>query len=195
MTRVRHRRGRRRSLALTLAILLGLAGPAFAVGADRMASEIELNLAGIESMARIQPERAQEQLRQQQRMLELLEQQRPDHPKLLELGARLEALAELVAREVANEDQVVSTDPMAEVLTAEASVALSELTQIVADAESLQMQPQNPLFARQVERAEGRLEAFVAAHEADIPPAYAPLIVLQERVAMLADHLEAAGVR
>jgi hypothetical protein len=195
MTRARHPRGRLRPLALSLALLLGLAGPAFAVGADRMASEIELNLAGIESMARIQPERAQEQLRQQERMLELLEHQRPDHPKLEELGARLEALAELVAREVANEEQGVSTDPMAEVLTAEASAALSELTQIVADAESLQMQPQNPLFARQVERAKGRLEAFVAAHEADIPPAYAPLIVLQERVAMLADHLEAAGVR
>ena len=55
---------------------------AIAQGADELASMIEQSLSGIEYRLDLRPEQAAQDLQEQQRRLELLEQQAPDHPEL-----------------------------------------------------------------------------------------------------------------
>jgi hypothetical protein len=178
--------------ALILAGGIGLAAApgALAVGADRLASEIELNLTGIASMARIQPERAREQLEDQIRLFELLRNQRPDHPMLEELEAELERLSAEVAEAIAEDDLIMPADDTeVEIVPLAVSQGLAELDQLMEEAETFHFQGEKDLLAERIETAQAKLDQMTDEHGDDIPPAYSPLLVAEERLSLLRDQL------
>src|SRR5919106_5001826 len=74
---------------------------AIAQGADELASMIRQSLDGIEYRLDLRPEQAAEDLQEQQRRLELLEEQAPNHRDLPALQDKVRALQEGVAESLA----------------------------------------------------------------------------------------------
>src|ERR687898_1884708 len=74
---------------------------AIAQGADELASMIRQSLDGIEYRLDVRPEQAAQDLQEQQRRLQLLEQQAPEHRDLPALQDKVRALQEGVAESLA----------------------------------------------------------------------------------------------
>ena len=79
-----------------------LPAAALAQGADELASMIRQSLDGIEYRIDLRPKQAAQDLQEQQRRLELLEQEAPSHPDLPALREKFQALQDDVAASLAN---------------------------------------------------------------------------------------------
>lgn len=192
MTGTRRFLPRLRAMTLALALAAGSGTSAWAVGADRLASEIELSLSGIESTIRIQPERAVEQISDQRRMFELLKQQRPDHPRIEELEERLRELEEMAGIAVEEEDDplVTTDDGMIEIVPPEVSDGMAEVERLMQEAEGYQFQRDADMFEARLDDADARLEELTENYGDAIPPSYSRAIVAQERLGLLREQLE-----
>jgi hypothetical protein len=163
-------------------------------GADELASMIEQSLAGIEYRLDLRPRQAAQDLEEQERRLELLEQQAPDNPALPELKQKFRQLQAEVASGIA---AATAGDATTGVGTSE--VAPEGLTAGLRKVDTLQKQAEAELMsgrpgeaAGYLTQAEAQMVALEARYAGKIPEGHVPLIVAQEKLAALKDQLAAA---
>jgi len=179
---------------LALAALLPVA--ALAQGADELASTIEQSLSGIEYRIDLRPELAAQDLQEQQRRLQLLEQQAPDHPELPALREKFAALQDGVAASLAGAaDDAATGSGAAQIPTAPEAFddGLEEVGQLQKQAEAALLMGQTGEALDYLEQAEIQMSALEERYSGQIPQGHATLIVTKEKIAALRDQLAAAG--
>ena len=178
---------------LAMAALLPVA--ALAQGADELASTIEQSLSGIEYRLDLRPQLAAQDLEEQQRRLELLEQQAPEHPELPALREKFAALQAGVAASLADAAGDAATGAGAgQIPTAPEAFddGLQEVGQLQKQAEAALLMGQNEDAAGLLEKAEVQMAALEERYGGQIPKGHATLIVTKEKIAALKDQLAAA---
>ena len=178
---------------LAMAALLPVA--ALAQGADELASTIGQSLSGIEYRIDLRPELAAQDLQEQQRRLELLEQQAPGHPELPALKEKFAALQAGVASSLADAAEGAATGTGAsQIPTAPEAFddGLQEVGQLQKQAEAALLMGQNEDALAFLEQAEDQMTALEERYSDQIPQGHATLIVTKEKIAALKDQLAAA---
>lgn len=171
--------------------LMIAAATALGQGADELASTIEQTLESIEFRIELRPEQAAQDLREQQRRIDLLEQQAPEHQALPEIKRRMAALeADLAASQggVAEEEPETGT---ATVATApeDFESGLQEVDQLQSQAETELLNGRPEEAAAYLEQAETQMAELETRFAGEIPRGHVPLIVAKERLATLKDQL------
>ena len=184
-----HRSGRWRVWLVAATFLPAVA---IAQGADELALMIEQSLDGIAYRLDVRPEQAAQDLQEQQRRLELLQQQAPEHPALPALHEKLAGLQEGVASSLAAAaGDAASGDGAAQIPTPpEAFTAgLEEVGALQKQAELAFLLGETAAAADYLAQAEGRMAALEARYRGEIPKGHATLIVTKEKLAALKDQL------
>ena len=179
---------------LAMAALLPVA--ALAQGADELASTIEQSLSGIEYRLDLRPQLAAQDLEEQQRRLELLEQQAPEHPDLPALREKFAALQDGLAASLADAaDSAATGAGAAQIPTAPEAFddGLQEVGQLQKQAEAALLMGQTADALDFLEQAEVQMAALEEQYGGQIPQGHATLIVTKEKIAALRDQLAAAG--
>ncbi len=163
-------------------------------GADELASMIEQSLAGIEYRLDLRPKQAAQDLQEQERRLELLEQQAPDNPALPELRQKFKRLQAEVASGLAGagNDAVAGEDAPAVSAPEGLTSGLRAVDTLQERAESELMSGRPGEAAQYLTQAEAQMVALEARYAGKIPEGHVPLIVAQEKLAALKDQLAAA---
>lgn len=184
-----------RGLLVGAAALAALPAAAAAQGADELASTIEQTLAGIEFRVDVRPEQAAQDLEEQERRLELLEKEAPDHPALPKLRQAVEDLQGQIADSLAGAAGDAARGDTVGPMSAPPALA-TELRRV----ESLQDQAEDQLSRGRTGEAEGLIKEvevqvaeLEARHQGEIPRGHVPLLVVKERLAALKDQLGGAG--
>jgi len=187
--------GRRRAWwALWVAgplMLMGVA--AVGQGADELASTIEQSLDGIEFRIELRPEQAAQDLVEQQRRVDLLEQQAPDHPALPVIREKMAALQSDLAASLAAAAEDAATGESAGTIPSapeglDTGLREVDTLQSQAETELLSGRPAEAAdFLKQAEEQMAELETRFAG---EIPQGHVPLIVAKERLATLKDQVE-----
>ena len=165
---------------------------AIAQGADELASTIQQSLAGIEYRIDLRPEQAAQDLQEQQRRIQLLEQQAPEHPALPALNEKFAALQEGVASSLATAaGDAASGDGAAQIPTAPEAFdeGLKEVGTLQKQAESAFLMGQTAEAADYLAQAEGQMAELEQRYGGEIPKGHASLIVTKEKIAALKDQL------
>jgi septation ring formation regulator EzrA len=174
-----------------------LPAAALAQGADELASMIRQSLDGIEYRIDLRPKQAAQDLQEQQRRLELLEQEAPNHPDLPALREKFQALQDGVAASLADAAGDVATGGgAAQIPTAPEGFTrgLEEVEVLQKQAESAFLIGNNAEAAEYLEQAESQMVALQKQYGDEIPKGHATLLVTQEKLAALKDQLaEAKG--
>jgi hypothetical protein len=168
---------------------------AIAQGADELASMIEQSLSGIEYRLDLRPKQAAQDLQEQQRRLELLEQQAPDHADLPALREKFAALQAGVASSLATAaGDAVSGAGAAQIPTAPDAFTegLEEVGALHKQAESAFLMGQAAEATSYLEQAEGQMAALEQRYGGEIPKGHATLLVTKEKIAALKDQLSQA---
>ena len=179
---------------LALVALLPVA--ALAQGADELASTIGQSLAGIEYRIDLRPQLAAQDLQEQQRRLELLEQQAPEHPELPALKQKFAALQAGVASSLADAAQDAATGAgAAQIPTAPEAFGdgLKEVGALQKQAELAFLIGETGEAAEYLEQAEVQMAALEQRYGGQIPKGHATLLVTKEKLAALKDQLAAAA--
>jgi hypothetical protein len=163
-------------------------------GADELASMIEQSLAGIEYRLDLRPKQAAQDLQEQERRLELLEQQAQDNPALPELRQKFKRLQAEVASGLAGVEGDAGTGEATPVESAPEGLttALRAVDTLQERAESELMSGRPGEAAGYLSQAEAQMTALEARYAGKIPEGHVPLIVAQEKLAALKDQLAAA---
>jgi septation ring formation regulator EzrA len=188
-----HGRSASWAIGLVMAGLLPFA--ALAQGADELASMIEQSLSGIEYRIDLRPKLAAQDLREQQRRLELLEQQAPDNPALPALKQKFAALQAEIAANLADAPQDPATGGVAAEIPSPPEAFTSGLEEVDAlqkQAEEHFLMGDNLEAAEFLEQAEGEIAALEQRYGDQIPKGHATLIVTKEKLAALRDQLAQA---
>jgi septation ring formation regulator EzrA len=174
-----------------------LPAAALAQGADELASMIQQSLDGIEYRIDLRPKQAAQDLQEQQRRLELLEQEEPNHPDLPALRKKFAALQDDVAASLANAaGDAASGAGASQIPTAPEGFTkgLEQVGALQKQAESAFLIGNTAEAADYLERAESQMVALEQRYGGEIPKGHATLLVTQEKIAALKDQLaEAKG--
>jgi hypothetical protein len=168
---------------------------ALAQGADELASMIQQSLDGIEYRVDLRPKLAAQDLSEQQRRLELLEQQAPEHPELPVLRAKLATLQEQVASSLTQAAGDAATgEGAAQVPSAPEAFddGLEQVGTLQKQAESAFLIGENAEAADYLAQAERQMAALEQRYGDEIPKGHATLIVTKEKLAALKDQLAQA---
>jgi hypothetical protein len=172
-----------------------LPAAAFGQGADELASMIEQSLSGIEYRIDLRPKLAAQDLQEQQRRLELLEQQAPQQPELPALKEKVAALQAGIAASLANAaDDAATGDGAAQIPTAPEAFddGLEEVDALQKQAESRFLMGENAEAAEVLEQAELQMTTLEQRYGDQIPKGHATLIVTKEKLAALRDQIAQA---
>ena len=178
---------------LAMAALLPAA--ALAQGADELASTIAQSLSGIEYRLDLRPQLAAQDLQEQQRRIELLEQQAPEHPELPALKEKFTALQEGIAASLAEAaDDAATGSGATQIPTAPEAFddGLQEVGQLQKQAETALLMGQTAEALDYLEQAEVQMTSLEERYSEQIPKGHATLIVTKEKIAALRDQLAAA---
>jgi len=178
---------------LAMAALLPAA--ALAQGADELASTIAQSLSGIEYRLDLRPQLAAQDLQEQQRRIELLEQQAPEHPELPALKEKFAALQEGIAASLAEAaDDAATGSGATQIPTAPEAFddGLQEVGQLQKQAETALLMGQTAEALDYLEQAEVQMTSLEERYSEQIPKGHATLIVTKEKIAALRDQLAAA---
>jgi hypothetical protein len=164
-------------------------------GADELASTIEQSLDGIEFRIELRPGQAAEDLEEQQRRVELLEQQAPEHPALPEIKKKMAALQADLASSLADAAEDAATGEGAASIPSapeglETGLEQVDTLQSRAETELLSGRPAEAVGY--LEQAEARMAELEQRFAGEIPQGHVPLIVAKERLATLKDQVEDA---
>jgi hypothetical protein len=164
-------------------------------GADELASTIEQSLDGIEFRIELRPGQAAEDLEEQQRRVELLEQQAPEHPALPEIKEKMAALQADLASSLADAAEDAATGEGAASIPSapeglETGLEQVDTLQSRAETELLSGRPAEAVGY--LEQAEARMAELEQRFAGEIPQGHVPLIVAKERLATLKDQVEDA---
>ena len=165
---------------------------AIAQGADELALMIEQSLDGIAYRLDLRPDQAAQDLQEQQRRLELLQQQAPEHPALPALNEKLAALREGVASSLATAAGDAATGAgAAQIPTAPEAFddGLAEVGALQKQAESAFLMGETAEAEEYLAQAEGQMAALEQRYGGEIPKGHASLIVTKEKLAALKDQL------
>jgi hypothetical protein len=165
---------------------------AIAQGADELASMIRQSLVGIEYRLDLRPEQAAQDLQEQQRRLEVLKQQAPEHRDLPALQDKVRALQEGVAASLATVAGDAATgDGAAQIPTAPEAFdeGLEEVGTLQKQAESAFLMGETAEAADYLAQAEDQMSALEERYGGEIPKGHASLIVTKEKIAALKDQL------
>jgi hypothetical protein len=168
---------------------------ALAQGADELASTIQQSLDGIEYRIDLRPELAAQDLQEQQRRLDLLEQQAPGHPELPTLRQKFATLQDQVASSLTDAaGGAASGTGAAQIPTAPEAFddGLKEVGTLQKQAESAFLMGENAEAADFLEQAESQMAALEERYGDEIPKGHATLIVTKEKLAALKDQLAVA---
>jgi hypothetical protein len=185
-------RARWRIWLITAAFLPAVA---IAQGADDLASMIEQSLSGIEYRLDLRPRQAAQDLQEQQRRLELLEQQAPEHADLPALKEKFAALQAGLASSLATAaGDAVSGAGAAQIPTAPDGFTegLEEVGALQKQAESAFLMGETAEATSYLEQAEGQMAALEQRYGGEIPKGHATLLVTKEKLAALKDQLAVA---
>jgi len=179
---------------------LWVAGPLMLVavaavgqGADELASTIEQSLDGIEFRIELRPGQAAQDLEEQQRRVDLLEQQAPDHPALPAIKDKMAALQADLAASLAGaaEDAATGEGPASIPSAPEGlETGLEEVDALQSQAETELLSGRPAEAAGYLEQAEAQMAELEARFAGEIPQGHVPLMVAKERLATLKDQVE-----
>jgi len=179
---------------------LWVAGPVMLVavaavgqGADELASTIEQSLDGIEFRIELRPGQAAQDLEEQQRRVDLLEQQAPDHPALPAIKDKMAALQADLAASLAGaaEDAATGEGPASIPSAPEGlETGLEEVDALQSQAETELLSGRPAEAAGYLEQAEAQMAELEARFAGEIPQGHVPLMVAKERLATLKDQVE-----
>ena len=187
-------RAPRRLAGVALATLLWLPASAGAQGADELASTIEQSLDGIEFRIDVRPEQAAQDLEEQQRRLELLAREEPDHPALPELRQRIEEVQADLASGLADAaTSAIEGDGSAQAAPEppeEFATGMEEVQELQRQAETELLRGRTEAASGNLERAEAQMSELESRYAAEIPQGHVPLLVARERQSALKDQLD-----
>jgi len=172
-----------------------LPAAALAQGADELASMIRQSLDGIEYRLDLRPQQAAQDLQEQQRRLELLEKEAPDHPDLAALQEKFHTLQDGLAASLAHAASDVTTGAgAAQIPTAPEGFTrgLEEVGALQKQAESAFLIGNTAEAAEYLDQAERQMVALEQRYGGEIPKGHATLLVTQEKIAALKDQLAEA---
>jgi hypothetical protein len=179
---------------------LWVAGPLMLVavaavgqGADELASTIEQSLDGIEFRIELRPGQAAQDLEEQQRRVDLLEQQAPDHPALPAIKDKMAALQTDLAASLAGaaEDAATGEGPASIPSAPEGlETGLEEVDALQSQAETELLSGRPAEAAGYLEQAEAHMAELEARFAGEIPQGHVPLMVAKERLATLKDQVQ-----
>jgi hypothetical protein len=175
-----------------LVVATFLPAVAIAQGADELALMIEQSLDGIAYRLDLRPDQAAQDLQEQQRRLELLQQQAPEHPALPALNEKLAALQDGVASSLATAAGDAATgEGAAQIPTAPEAFddGLEEVGVLQKQAESAFLMGETAEAEQYLAQAEGQMAALEQRYGGEIPKGHATLIVTKEKLAALKDQL------
>jgi hypothetical protein len=176
--------------------LMLMAVAAVGQGADELASTIEQSLDGIEFRIELRPGQAAEDLEEQQRRVDLLEQQAPDHPALPEIRKKMSALqSDLAASLVDAAENAAAGEGTTSIPSAPEGLetGLEEVSTLQSQAETELLSGRPAQAAGYLKQAEEQMAELEARFAGDIPQGHVPLIVATERLGALKDQLEDAS--
>lgn len=182
--------------AAVVSAMILLPAVAAAQGAEELASTIEQSLDGIEFRLDIRPEQAAQDLKEQRRRLELLEQQAPDLPAVAGLRQRVGQLqAKLASSLAAAAGDVAKGGDASRLQSAPESfeVGLEAVGNLQDQAEAELSRGRVEEAAAYLDEAEVQMARLESRHEGQIPPGHVPLMVARERLSTLKDQLADAG--
>jgi hypothetical protein len=165
---------------------------AIAQGADELASMIRQSLDDIEYRVDLRPEQAAEDLEEQQRRLELLEQQAPNHRDLPALQDKVRALQEGVATSLATAAKDAASGSGAALIPTAPEAfteGLEEVGALQKQAESAFLMGETADAVEYLAQAEGQMAALEKRYGGEIPKGHATLIVTKEKLAALKDQI------
>jgi hypothetical protein len=175
--------------------LMLMAVAAVGQGADELASTIEQSLDGIEFRIELRPGQAAEDLEEQQRRVDLLEQQAPDHPALPEIREKMAGLQADVASSLAGAAEDAATGEGATTVPSAPEgldSGLEEVGTLQSQAETELLSGRPAEAAGYLKRAEEQMAELEMRFAGEIPQGHVPLIVAKERLGALKDQLEDA---
>jgi hypothetical protein len=192
----------RSATSLLLAAILGasVAGGALAQQGDELARTISQSLTSLETQIAIAPEEAVLSLERQKRQLTTLRERAPDNAMIPELEGRIQDLEE---RATAAADAAGKAEAEEETLAAPEGElgpmqAPPELDQRLRKVEGLQRLADRELLRGAIDEAKsyaGQARAEMDKIEGEfadrVPPGYADLIVVDERLNALEDMIAA----
>jgi hypothetical protein len=191
----------RSATSLLLAALLGasVAGGALAQQGDELARTISQSLTSLETQIAIAPEEAVLSLERQKRQLDTLRDRAPDNPMIPELEERIQDLegraTKAAEASAAADDELAVTAPEGELGPMEAP---PELDRRLRKVEGLQRLADRELLRGAIGEAKsyaGQARAEMDQIETEfadqVPPGYADLIVVDERLNALEDMIAA----
>jgi hypothetical protein len=191
----------RPATSLLLAALLGasVAGGALAQQGDELARTISQSLTSLETQIAIAPEEAVLSLERQKRQLDTLRQGSPDNPMIPDLEKRiqdLEARATKAAEaSAAADDDFALTAPEGELGPMDAP---PELDRRLRKVEGLQRLADRELLRGAIDEAKSyagqaraEMDQIQGEFADQVPPGYADLIVVDERLNALEDMIAA----
>lgn len=176
-----------------LALVLPVA--ALAQGADELASMIEQSLSGIEYRIDLRPKLAAQDLQEQQRRLELLEEQAPDHPELPALREKFATLQSGIATSLANAASGTATGEGASQIPTPPEAftdGLEEVGALQKRAESAFLIGETAEASGYLEQAEVQMATLQQRYADQIPKGHPTLIVTQEKIAALKEQIAEA---
>lgn len=181
-----------RSLQLAASALIAglVAASAFAQDADELAQVIQRNIEDVAVQVRVAPAQAADELERNKEQLEELRRAAPNHPLLPSLERRVEELDDEIAAAV-DSGPVGGGDDVVVLLNAPAEVRdqLRDVEQLQTRADREMMIGDREAAAEHLDEAESLIEAIEEEYGDRIPPGYARLIVIQERLAALRDQV------
>jgi hypothetical protein len=175
--------------------LMLMAVAAVGQGADELASTIEQSLDGIEFRIELRPGQAAEDLEEQQRRVDLLEQQAPAHPALPEIRKKMAALQADVASSLAGAAEDAATGKGATTVPSAPEgldSGLEEVGALQSQAETELLSGRPAQAAGYLKQAEEQMAELETRFAGEIPRGHVPLIVAKERLGALKDQLEDA---
>jgi len=165
---------------------------ALAQGANDLALTIEQNLASIGFRIELRPKQAEQDLEAQGRQLELLATEAPDHPALPELEQTYEALQADLAAALAGDaadEATVAGPPVG------FDIGMEEVESLQARAEEELIHGNADQASGYLQQAEAQLDSLERRYAAEIPAGHVPLLVAQEKLAVLKDQLAERATR
>lgn len=176
-------------------LALALPFAAFAQGADELAEMIQQSLSGIEYRIDLRPKLAAQDLQEQQRRLELLAEQAPDHPELPALQAKFTSLQEGIAASLADAATTAAIgDGESQIPTPPEAFTdgLEEVGVLQKQAESAFLMGETAEASTYLEQAEVQMATLQQRYANQIPKGHPTLIVTEEKIAALKEQLEEA---
>lgn len=165
---------------------------AIAEGPDDLASMIQQSLDGIAFRIDTRPQLAAQDLKEQQRRLELLEERAPDHPAIPELQAKVEALQDQLASSLVAAAAGAATGKGASSIRSvpeDFATGLSAISHLQDQAEAELARGQLDKASDYLDEAELQMGRLEARHQGQVPPDHVPLMVARERLATLKDQV------